>query len=194
MGGLNTHFSKPFIRRNLLCEMGIVEFSRGYESPAESTMNAHPTILIAEDSESDQVLIELGFEKAKFPFSVHFVPDGVCATDYLQGRGRYSNRAEFPAPIVLLTDLKMPRMNGLELLAWIREHETWHHLPVIVITGSNQAEDLRQAMELGANSYVVKDLLIRPPPVLFDAILQLSTPPHVNVRDVWAQKATKVRT
>jgi len=157
-------------------------------------MNTYPTILIAEDSESDQVLIELGFKKAKFPFSIHFVQDGIYATEYLEGKGRYSNRAEFPAPIVLLTDLKMPRMNGLELLAWIREHQTWRDLPAIVITGSNQAEDLRQAMELGANSYVVKDLLMRPPPALFDAILRLSSPPQINIRDVWAHKATKVRT
>jgi len=157
-------------------------------------MNTYPTILIAEDSESDQILIELGFEKAKFPFSIHFVPDGVHATEYLDAKGRYSNRAEFPAPIVLLTDLKMPRMNGLELLAWVREHERWQNLPVIVITGSNQSEDLRQAMELGANSYVVKDLLMRPPPTLFESILCLKSPPPVNVREVWAQKATKVRT
>lgn len=158
-------------------------------------MNTHPTILIAEDSESDRILIELGFERSKFPFSVHFVPDGVCATEYLEGNGPYSNRAEFPAPLVLLTDLKMPRMNGLELLAWIRKDSTWRNLPVIVVTGSNQAEDLRQAMELGANSYVVKDLLMRPPPALFEAILRLSSPPPpVNIRDAWAHKATKVRT
>jgi CheY-like chemotaxis protein len=157
-------------------------------------MNAYPTILIAEDSESDQILIELGFEKAKFPFSIHFVQDGVHATEYLDGKGRYRNRAEFPTPIVLLTDLKMPRMNGLELLAWVREHDTFHNLPVIVITGSGQNQDLRQAMNLGADSYVVKDLLMRPPPALFEAILRLSFPPQVNVRDVWAQKATKIRT
>lgn len=156
-------------------------------------MNTYPTILIAEDSEGDRVLIELGFEKAKLPFSVHFVPDGICATEYLNAKGRYRNRAEFPAPIVLLTDLKMPRMNGLELLAWIRDHKTWQDLPVIVITGSNQAEDLRQAMDLGADSYVVKDLLMRPPPALFDAILRVTSRPQMDVRDVWAHKATKVR-
>jgi len=157
-------------------------------------MNKHPTILIAEDSESDRLLIELGFEKAKFPFSIKFVADGFCATEYLDGLGHYANRAEFPVPIVLLTDLKMPRMDGFELLSWVRRHKTWRNLPVIVVTGSNQSEDLRQALDLGANSYVVKDLLIRPPPVLFDAILRLSSPPPVNVRNVWAQKATKVGT
>jgi CheY-like chemotaxis protein len=157
-------------------------------------MNTYPTILIAEDSESDQILIELGFEKAKLPFSLHFVPDGVSATEYLDAKGRYRNRAEFPAPMVLLTDLKMPRMDGLKLLAWIREHNTWQNLPVIIITGSNQSEDVRQAMDLGADSYVVKDLLMRPPPALFDAILRLSARPQMDVRDAWAHKATKVRT
>jgi CheY-like chemotaxis protein len=157
-------------------------------------MNKHPTILIAEDSESDQLLIELGFQKAKFPFSIRFVPDGVCATEYLEGSGRYRDRAEFPIPIVLLTDLKMPRMDGFELLAWVREREKWRTLPVIIVTGSNQSEDLRQALDLGANSYVVKDLLMRPPPTLFDAILRLSSPPQVNIRAAWAQKATKVGT
>jgi len=158
-----------------------------------ATMNKRPTILIAEDLESDQTLIELGFERAKFPFSLQFVKDGVCATEYLDGIGHYGNRGEFPVPIVMLTDLKMPRMDGFELLSWVREHERWRHLPVIVITGSNQSQDLQQAMELGANSYVVKDLLMRPPPALFEAILRLSSRPQVDVRDIWAQKAAKVR-
>ena len=156
-------------------------------------MNQHPTILIAEDSESDQMLIQLGFEKAKFPFSLQFVADGVCATEYLDGVGRFRNRAEFPIPIVLLTDLKMPRMNGFDLLDWVRRHKTWRNLPVIVVTGSNQSEDQLQAMDVGASSYVVKDLLMRPPPTLFEAILRLSSRPQVNPRDMWAQKATKVR-
>lgn len=157
-------------------------------------MNHHPTILIAEDSESDRMLIELGFEKAKFPFSIKFVPDGFCATEYLDGLGRFANRGEFPVPIVLLTDLKMPRMDGFELLEWVRQHDKWRNLPVIVVTGSNQSEDQRRALDLGANSYVVKDLLMRPPPALFDAILRLSSPPQMNVRAAWAQKATKVGT
>lgn len=155
-------------------------------------MNPYPTILIAEDLESDQILIELGFQKAKFPFSVRFVRDGFSATEYLDGVGRYSNRKEFPIPFVLLTDLKMPRMNGFELLEWVRQHDKWRNLPVIVVTGSNQSEDLCQALDMGANSYVVKDLLMRPPPALLEAILRLSSPPQVNVRDVWAKKATKI--
>jgi CheY-like chemotaxis protein len=153
----------------------------------------HPTILIAEDSESDRMLIELGFAKAKFPLSVQFVQDGIYATEYLDGIGRYANRAKFPVPVILLTDLKMPRMDGFELLEWVRNHDKWRNLPIIVVTGSNQSEDLSRAMNLGANTYVVKDLLMRPPPTLFEAIQRYTSPPPIDTRSMWAQKAKKLR-
>ena len=153
----------------------------------------HPTILIAEDSESDRMLIQLGFEKAKFPFVLQFVPDGICATEYLDGVGIYANRTTFPLPSVLLTDLKMPRMDGFELLEWARHQKTWKNLPVIVVTGSNQTEDWHHAMEIGANSYVVKDLLMRPPPSLFEAILQYASPAPKDVSKAWAQRAKKLK-
>lgn len=139
-------------------------------------MKRQPTILFAEDSESDLLLIRIGFEKAGFPFDLQFVNDGSTAMDYLDGREPYADRTKFPDPFVLLTDLKMPRVGGLELLEWVRSHELWRNLPVIVVTGSDQAEDRRRAMDLGANSYVLKDLLMRPPPDLFEAILRHARP------------------
>ncbi|HYG23287.1 MAG TPA: response regulator [Verrucomicrobiae bacterium] len=135
-------------------------------------MNAQPTILFAEDSESDMMLIQLGFEKAHFPFFLQFVSDGALAIEYLTGKGRYADRMKFPVPSVLLTDLQMPRVGGLELLAWVRSQPAWQRLPVIVVTGSNQPEDRMRALELGADFYVLKDLLIRPPPGLFEAIIR----------------------
>jgi len=152
-----------------------------------------PTILIAEDSESDRMLIQLGFERAEFPFALQFVPDGICATEYLEGVGVYASRAAFPLPIVLLTDLKMPRMDGFELLGWVRGHKIWRNLPVIVVTGSNQSEDWHRAMEMGANSYVVKDLLMRPPPSLFEAILQHASPAPKDPSKAWAHRAKKLK-
>lgn len=139
------------------------------------------------------MLIQLGFEKAKFPCALQFVPDGICATEYLTGVGLYANRVKFPPPIVLLTDLKMPRMDGFELLDWVRSHETLSDLPVIVVTGSNQSDDLSRAMKLGANTYVVKNLLIHPPPSLFEAIQSHISPVATDPRKVWAQKAKKLR-
>lgn len=158
---------------------------------ALETMNIHPTILIAEDSESDRMLIELGFERARFPFSVQFARDGICASEYLDGLGRYANRAKFPLPIILLTDLKMPRMDGFELLEWVRNHPTWHKLPVIVVTGSDQSEDWRHAMQLGANSYVVKDLLMRPSRQLLDSILHYASPAGTTADAAWEHKTSK---
>lgn len=134
-------------------------------------MSFQPTILFAEDSDNDTLLIQCGFEKARFPFLLQFVEDGVAALDYLSGKGKYADRERYPLPTVLLTDLKMPRMDGFELLRWIRSQETWRNLPVIVMTGSNQVEDRMRAMDLGANFYIVKDLLMRPSEALFDAIL-----------------------
>ncbi len=154
----------------------------------------HPTILIAEDSESDRMLIELGFKKAHFPFDLQFVKDGVCATEYLDGIGRYANRTKFPLPVILLTDLKMPRMDAFELLEWVRKDETWNQLPVVVVTGSNQSADLTRAMDLGANTYVVKDILMRPPPNLFEAIQRYTTPSTIDPRKVWAHRAKKLGT
>lgn len=138
------------------------------------------------------MLIRLGFEKAEFPFALQFVTDGVCATEYLEGTGTYANRTKFPVPAILLTDLKMPRMGGFELLEWVRRHKTLRNLPVIVVTGSNQSEDWHRAMELGASSYVVKDLLMRPPPALFEAILRLTSPTPADPREAWARKAKKI--
>jgi CheY-like chemotaxis protein len=139
-------------------------------------MKTKPTILFAEDSENDALLIELGFEKAGFPVDLKFVEDGALAVDYLTGRGRFADREKFPVPAAVVTDLKMPRMTGFELLAWMRGQEKWRNLPVIVVTGSDQAEDFHRAMKLGATCYVVKELLMRPPPALFDAILRYVTP------------------
>ena len=135
-------------------------------------MNSRPTILFAEDSEDDMLLIQRGFEKAQFPFALQFVSDGVIATEYLRGLNRYADRVRFPAPVVLMTDLKMPRMDGFQLLSWVRSQDQWRDLPVIIITGSEQSEDCQRAMNLGANSYVVKELLIRPPRGLFEGILR----------------------
>jgi CheY-like chemotaxis protein len=156
-------------------------------------MEVHPTILIAEDIESDRILIRMGFEKARFPFHLQFVEDGVQAIRYLEGVGPYANRNKFPAPVILLTDLKMPRMGGFELLAWVRKQKKWRNLPVIVVTGSNQAEDCKRAVELGANSYVVKDLLMRPPAALFEDILRHTSPPRVDTRKAWAQRVKATR-
>ena len=128
------------------------------------------TILIAEDTEGDRVLLRLGLEGEALPFSFRFVGDGQEAVEYLEGLGPFGDRARFPLPSLLITDIKMPRMDGLELLAWLRAQEAWKRLPVIVWTSSDLAQDREIAERCGATAYVVKTYRIIPPTELVKAI------------------------
>ena len=82
--------------------------------------------------------------------------DGQEAIHYLMGEGKYSDRNEYPFPTILLTDLKMPKRNGLEVLQWIKEHENCRVIPTIIFSASAQFQDVEKAYALGANSYVQK--------------------------------------
>jgi CheY-like chemotaxis protein len=92
----------------------------------------------------------------------------------LNGSGDYANRANHPWPTLVLLDLKMPRATGFEILKWIRKRPDCKNLPVIVLSGSELQEDMRQAYLLGANSYLVK-------PLGFDALVTLVK----SVTTVW---------
>jgi len=84
------------------------------------------------------------------------VRDGEEAVVYLSGIGKYSNRSEFPLPWLVLLDLKMPRMDGFEVLRWIRQESACKSLTVVVLTSSEQIRDVNRAYSLGANSFMVK--------------------------------------
>jgi CheY-like chemotaxis protein len=115
-------------------------------------------ILIVEDLEDDIVLIRRAFAKAFLPNPVQVVRDGEEAVAYLRGVGKYSNRAEYPLPDLVLLDLKLPRMDGFEVLEWIRKEPGITALPVLVLTSSDHLRDVNRAYELGANSFFVKEL------------------------------------
>jgi CheY-like chemotaxis protein len=84
------------------------------------------------------------------------VTDGEEALNYLTGSGRYADRSGFPFPNVLLLDLKMPRMNGFEVLEWVRKKSPMPQLPVVVFSASLEEKDRQKAYSLGANSFLVK--------------------------------------
>jgi CheY-like chemotaxis protein len=113
-------------------------------------------ILLAEDREDDILLIRKAFAKAYIQNPVHVVRDGEEAVAYLQGEGKYSNRAEYPLPDLLLLDLKMPLMDGFEVLKWIREQPGLRALRIVVLTSSDHIRDVNLAYQLGANSFLVK--------------------------------------
>ena len=113
-------------------------------------------ILLAEDREDEVLLIRRAFREANFVNPLHVVPDGEEAIAYLEGKGKYANREEYPLPALLLLDLKMPRKDGLEVLDWIRHHPQLSALRVVVLTSSDHIQDVNRAYQLGANSFLVK--------------------------------------
>ncbi len=114
------------------------------------------TILIVEDEAHDVELIQLALERAGIDAPVFAASNGEDAIAYLSGTPPYSDRGAHPLPSMIITDLKMPQMGGLELLRWLREHPRFRALPTIVLTSSSAPKDVSLAFELGARGYMVK--------------------------------------
>ncbi|MDB6110449.1 MAG: putative response regulator, CheY [Pedosphaera sp.] len=114
------------------------------------------TILLAEDSEDDVFFFNRALRQVDPACSVRVVINGLQVIDYLSGSGIYANRKFFPMPSIVILDLKLPCLNGIEALQWIRGQDEFRGLPVIMLTGSNEARDINGAYHLGVNSYFVK--------------------------------------
>lgn len=115
-----------------------------------------PVILLVDDNTCVETLMRTVFRRAGFAQPLQFAADGEEALAYLQGDGRYSDRMEFPMPTVVLMDLKMPGMNGFEILEWIRQQQALRRIPVYILSASSRQEDIEKAYDLGANTYLVK--------------------------------------
>lgn len=116
----------------------------------------HPIVLLVDDSPHDGLLMSTVFGRAGFVHPLQFVHDGDQAISYLRGEGAFGDRKKFPFPTVILLDLNMPRKNGFEVLAWIRQQPVLKRLRVYILSASSRAEDIERAYDLGANSYLVK--------------------------------------
>lgn len=113
-------------------------------------------ILLVEDNPDDEALALRAFRKANISNDIAVARDGVEALDYLFAEGRYADRDGRDLPAVMLLDLKLPKISGLEVLRRIRENEHTKRLPVVILTSSRQDEDLVRGYDLGCNSYVRK--------------------------------------
>ena len=118
-------------------------------------MSIHP-ILLVEDLEADAFLLQYAFRSAEITTPLQIVTDGQMAIDYLVGAGKFSDRAQFPLPALVLLDLKLPYVMGMEVLAWIRQQPTLKRLIVIILSASVNEGDIAQAYELGVNAFLVK--------------------------------------
>lgn len=130
------------------------------ESVLRCTLNpvkrGHLFILLVEDDENDIFLVRKATQAGGEGHSLHPVHDGLEAIEYVNGAGAFGDRLKYPLPNVVLTDLKMPRMNGFEFLQWIRANEQFSVIPTIVYSNSQLESDIRRAYQCGANSYITK--------------------------------------
>ena len=114
------------------------------------------TILLVEDNSSDEKLTIMAFKRSGIANEVHVVRDGAEALEYLFATGAHAGRKGAPLPAVVLLDLKLPRLDGTEVLRAIRSNERTKLLPVVILTSSKEDEDIFRSYSLGANAYVRK--------------------------------------
>jgi CheY-like chemotaxis protein len=119
-------------------------------------MSNQVEILLCEDNKRDADLTIRAFEKRNLGNEIIWVKDGEEALNYLFARSEYEDRAVENTPKVILLDLKMPKVGGMEVLEEIRSHPTTKYIPVVVLTSSNEEKDIVKSYELGVNSYIVK--------------------------------------
>src|SRR5687768_1255053 len=113
-------------------------------------------ILFVEDSADDAALTIRALSKSGFTHKLHHVVDGAAALDFLYCRGIYSERDGTEYPKLILLDLKMPKVSGIQVLEAIKSDPKLKSLPVVMLTSSNEGPDIEKCFELGANSYIVK--------------------------------------
>jgi len=131
---------------------------RGVGPKLRVPLSERAVVLLVEDRKDDVFLVRRAFKQAGISNPVHVAPDGQEAIDYLAGHGKYSDRSACPLPDLVLLDLKLPRLNGFEVLRWIRQRPAFRELKVVVLTSSQDIRDINLAYRLGANSFLVKPM------------------------------------
>ena len=137
-------------------------------------MNRPAVILLVEDSRMDVELTLKAFRKARVANTIQVVGDGQTALDYLFGNGEYTDRQAYPIPDLILLDLKLPGIGGVEVLQKIKMEEGLKRLPVVILTSSKEEGDRALSYDCGANSYLVK-------PVSFQGFLEVAG----QIGDYW---------
>ena len=120
------------------------------------TRRKHLGLLIVDDDENDRILLQHAFEKLNVGYQIHPLKSGNEALAFIKGEGVYADRKAYPFPTFILTDLKMPEGDGFEILFYLKQHPEILVVPVVMLSGSDDPDDVRQAYLLGASSFIVK--------------------------------------
>lgn len=113
-------------------------------------------ILLVEDDRDDVFLMERALQKANNPSRMYNAKHGEEAVDYLRGAGKYADRAAYPIPAIVLLDIKMPYLNGFEVLQWMKQQPELKDVPVVMLTSSLEESDREKALEHGAKGFFIK--------------------------------------
>lgn len=145
-------------------------------------------ILLVEDTVSDIELTRRAFERSRIANELIVVEDGQDAVDYLTGAGSHSGRDVRDLPALILLDLKLPRLSGLEVLRRIRRNPLTQRLPVVILTSSKEESDVAAGYDLGVNSFIRKPVDFRQFAEALDHLglywLVMNEPPPVPVQDL----------
>lgn len=114
------------------------------------------TVLLAEDNPDDAWMMRRCFKSAGIDATLQLVENGREAVAYISGEGKYADRAEYPLPCIVLLDLKMPYLSGIEVLKWLRSESKFPTLLAVLLTSSNDTRDVDEAYRLGANAFLMK--------------------------------------
>jgi two-component system, response regulator len=134
---------------------------RLFEQAANGGGTEHMEILLVEDDDNDVELTQRAFKRARIANPVHVNHDGTDALDFLFAQGAYEARRDKPLPGVILLDLKLPKLNGLDVLRRIRQDDRTKDIPVVILTSSRFESDHAECRRLGINSYIVKPVDFR---------------------------------
>jgi len=137
-------------------------------------------LLMAEDSEDDVILMQRAMRRVGVQAQAYFVADGEEALAYLCGEGRFSDRQQFPFPNLVVLDIKMPRMGGLEVLAKVRQDQRLRGLTVLILSASDDPKDLDAAYDLNVNGYMRKTGDVRLIEGMFRAIEDFWLKHHIG--------------
>ena len=119
-------------------------------------MSSSLHILVAEDNEDDAFILESSLKRAGLPRPTYVCQTGEQVLEYIQGHGMFSDRAKYPFPRMLILDIKMPILSGLEVLCWVRAHPHCAVIPTIILTSSAHPNDVSEAFRNGVNAYFTK--------------------------------------